>query len=61
MGGKSGTKAVYFDKLKGLLDEYKSVFIVGVDKYVPTSSIATALLTYGAVSRLSRCTKSAAP
>ncbi|KPI43173.1 60S acidic ribosomal protein P0 [Cyphellophora attinorum] len=31
MGGKSGTKAVYFDKLKGLLDEYKSVFIVGVD------------------------------
>ncbi|ETI20345.1 60S acidic ribosomal protein P0 [Cladophialophora carrionii CBS 160.54] len=31
MGGKSGTKAVYFDKLKGLLDEYKSIFIVSVD------------------------------
>jgi large subunit ribosomal protein LP0 len=28
MGGKTGTKAVYFDKLKGLLDEYKSIFIV---------------------------------
>ncbi|OAL22087.1 60S acidic ribosomal protein P0 [Fonsecaea multimorphosa] len=27
MGGKSGTKAVYFDKLKGLLEEYKSIFI----------------------------------
>ncbi|KEF55068.1 large subunit ribosomal protein LP0 [Exophiala aquamarina CBS 119918] len=27
MGGKSGTKAVYFDKLKALLDEYKSIFI----------------------------------
>jgi large subunit ribosomal protein LP0 len=31
MGGKSGNKAVYFDKLKGLLDEYKSIFLVGVD------------------------------
>lgn len=31
MGGKSGTKAVYFEKLKSLLDEYKSVFIVTVD------------------------------
>ncbi|RMZ74783.1 hypothetical protein DV737_g5748, partial [Chaetothyriales sp. CBS 132003] len=31
MPGKSGTKAVYFDKLKGLLDEYKSIFLVGVD------------------------------
>ena len=31
MGGKSGTKAVYFDKLKGLLDDYKSIFIVSVD------------------------------
>lgn len=31
MGGKTGTKAVYFDKLKGLLDEYKSIFIVSVD------------------------------
>ena len=27
MGGKSATKAVYFDKLKGLLEEYKSIFI----------------------------------
>ncbi|PLN78070.1 ribosomal protein L10-domain-containing protein [Aspergillus taichungensis] len=31
MGGKTGTKAAYFDKLKSLLDEYKTVFIVGVD------------------------------
>ena len=31
MGGKSATKAVYFDKLKGLLEEYKSIFIVTVD------------------------------
>ncbi|KAF2675284.1 hypothetical protein BT63DRAFT_367248 [Microthyrium microscopicum] len=31
MGGKSGNKATYFDKLKGLLEEYKSIFIVGVD------------------------------
>ncbi|BCR95625.1 60S ribosomal protein uL10 [Aspergillus luchuensis] len=31
MGGKSATKAAYFEKLKALLDEYKTVFIVGVD------------------------------
>ncbi|KAK8168659.1 60S acidic ribosomal protein P0 [Phyllosticta citrichinensis] len=31
MGGKSNTKAAYFDKLKTLLEEYKSIFIVGVD------------------------------
>lgn len=31
MGGKSDNKAVYFDKLKGLLEEYKSIFIVSVD------------------------------
>ncbi|KAK8197182.1 60S acidic ribosomal protein P0 [Phyllosticta capitalensis] len=31
MGGKSQTKAAYFDKLKTLLEEYKSIFIVGVD------------------------------
>ena len=31
MGGKSATKAAYFDKLKGLLDEYHSIFIVTVD------------------------------
>ena len=31
MGGKSANKAGYFDKLKGLLDEYKSIFIVSVD------------------------------
>jgi len=31
MGGKSATKAGYFDKLKGLLEDYKSIFIVGVD------------------------------
>lgn len=31
MGGKSQTKAIYFDKLKTLLEEYKSIFIVVVD------------------------------
>ncbi|KAI4153833.1 MAG: hypothetical protein LQ340_002074 [Diploschistes diacapsis] len=31
MGGKSANKAGYFDKLKGLLDEYQSIFIVTVD------------------------------
>lgn len=31
MGGKSASKSVYFEKLKGLLDEYKSIFLVGVD------------------------------
>lgn len=31
MGGKSGNKAVYFERLKSLLEGYKSVFIVGVD------------------------------
>jgi large subunit ribosomal protein LP0 len=31
MGGKSANKAGYFDKLKGLLEEYQSVFIVTVD------------------------------
>lgn len=31
MGGKSANKAGYFDKLKALLDEYKSIFIVSVD------------------------------
>jgi len=31
MGGKSDLKAAYFDKLKALLEEYKSIFIVQVD------------------------------
>lgn len=31
MGGKSANKAGYFDKLKGLLEEYRSIFIVTVD------------------------------
>lgn len=31
MGGKSANKAGYFDKLKGLLEEYHSIFIVSVD------------------------------
>jgi large subunit ribosomal protein LP0 len=31
MGGKSATKAGYFDKLKNLLETYKSIFIVTVD------------------------------
>lgn len=31
MGGKTANKAGYFDKLKGLLEEYRSVFIVSID------------------------------
>ncbi|MCJ1451831.1 ribosomal protein P0 (A0) (L10E) [Mycoblastus sanguinarius] len=31
MGGKTSNKAAYFDKLKGLLEKYKSIFIVTVD------------------------------
>ena len=31
MGGKSANKAVYFDKLKALLEEYRTIFIVSVD------------------------------
>jgi len=31
MGGRSENKAGYFEKLKGLLEEYSSIFIVGVD------------------------------
>ncbi|OCL11006.1 60S acidic ribosomal protein P0 [Glonium stellatum] len=31
MGGKTSNKAAYFDKLKALLEEYKSIFIVTVD------------------------------
>jgi len=31
MGGKSANKAGYFDKLKDLLEKYRSVFIVTVD------------------------------
>lgn len=31
MGGRTSNKAAYFDKLKGLLEEYQSIFIVTVD------------------------------
>ncbi|KPM44698.1 60S acidic ribosomal protein P0 [Neonectria ditissima] len=31
MGGKTENKAGYFDKLKGLLEEYNSIFIVEID------------------------------
>jgi len=31
MGGRSANKAGYFDKLRGLLEEFSSIFIVGVD------------------------------
>ncbi|KAF2719911.1 hypothetical protein K431DRAFT_227606 [Polychaeton citri CBS 116435] len=31
MGGKSAVKSAYFDKLKALLEEYRSIFIVTVD------------------------------
>ncbi len=35
MGGKSANKAGYFDKQKGLLEEYKSISIVTVDNVSP--------------------------
>jgi large subunit ribosomal protein LP0 len=31
MGAKSSNKSQYFDKLKGLLEQYKSIFIVEID------------------------------
>ena len=31
MGGKTNAKAAYFDKLKALLEEYNSIFIVQID------------------------------
>jgi large subunit ribosomal protein LP0 len=31
MGGRTANKAGYFDKLKGLLEEYRSIFVVTVD------------------------------
>ena len=31
MGGKTDTKAAYFDRLRNLLENYKSIFIVTVD------------------------------
>jgi large subunit ribosomal protein LP0 len=31
MGGKKESKTAYFEKLKNLLEEYKSIFIVSVD------------------------------
>ena len=31
MGGKSASKSAYFDKLKKLLEDYHSIFIVTVD------------------------------
>ena len=31
MGGKTTNKAGYVDKLKGLLEDYKSAFIVEID------------------------------
>jgi large subunit ribosomal protein LP0 len=31
MGGKSANKAAYFGKLKGLLEEFNSAFIVSID------------------------------
>lgn len=31
MGGKTDVKAAYFERLRSLLDEYKTIFIVGID------------------------------
>ncbi|KAI6792123.1 hypothetical protein KC332_g17481, partial [Hortaea werneckii] len=31
MGGKAAAKSGYFDKLKDLLQQYKSIFVVQVD------------------------------
>ena len=31
MGGKSASKSGYFDKLRALLESYKSIFVVGIE------------------------------
>ena len=40
MGGSRAQKADYFEKLRGLLTEYKSLFIVG---YNPPTQPATSM------------------
>lgn len=37
MGGKTANKATYFDRLKALLEDHRSVFIVSVDNVVSFS------------------------
>jgi hypothetical protein len=49
--------AAYFDKLKSLLEEYKSVFIVGVDKYVSAVEKNPYTMLTDVVSHPSRCTR----
>lgn len=62
MGGKSNTKAAYFDKLKALLEEYKSIFIVTVGKIFACLTAGQSHLLYTqTMSRLSRCTRSESP
>lgn len=31
MGGKSENKAAYFEKFRSLLEEFKTIFVVGID------------------------------
>lgn len=31
MGGRAEAKSAYFEKLRSLLEQYKTIFIVGVD------------------------------
>ena len=64
MGGKNDNKAAYFDKLKGLLEEYRSIFIVTVDNVCepPISRVIIVLMGLpGYRSPLSRCTKFVSP
>ena len=61
MGGKTGTKAVYFDKLKGLLEEYKSIFIVRPrQKKSQARRIDNSSRSASTMSRRNRCTRSEA-
>ena len=63
MGGKSANKAGYFDKLKGLLEEYKSIFIVTVDNvgktYMARFCLVANLVIYRSLPN--RCTRFVSP
>jgi len=64
MGGKNDNKASYFDKLKGLLEEYRSIFIVSVDNVCEPPIYRVALMLMGLSenrSLLSRCMRSVSP
>ena len=63
MGGKNDNKAAYFDKLKSLLEEFKSIFIVSVDNVcLDINTFKIDSITYSVYRfLLSRCMKSVNP